>query len=72
MGYSPWGHEELDTTKATEYARMHGVCFFFFKDSSSGNKLMIVELRFGIAWEQDVGTCQSTFQHLLQSNNISS
>ena len=33
-GYSPWGHKELDMTKATEYALMHGVCFlkrFFFR-----------------------------------------
>ena len=25
MGYSPWDHKDLDTTDATEYARIHYV-----------------------------------------------
>ena len=40
VGYSPWGHKELDTTEVTEHTHMHvntnaflfsGFCFFFSK-----------------------------------------
>ena len=27
MGYSPWGHKELDMSEGTEHAR---ICFFVF------------------------------------------
>ena len=34
-GYSPWGHIELDTTEATEHARMQEICLVMVQASGT-------------------------------------